>query len=415
MRPGSRWNGEAANPIAAAIYGAVVSLLLGYGLSYLFSCLKMGILIGPGAWNGYRIWHLAGLNLYACQHVPLLGSGVTPGDGQPIRAFMSLPLTMWAAIPAFALTCGGFVCARMRAPAGRWGMTASAILSGVIYAGVLVGLSFVVAARFASTAIPAISGWELTPPDIAFRPSVRGALGYGLLFGVVFSYLGALIAVRAATEAQVRGKWWACAKAVVVVGVVVQLLMCGAMLGWSAAKARSGEVAEYAQAEVVQVLPTVVGTGYSLVYGSKFRAAAVPVAMPSARYGVELEVYRGVKRISAGTTTRSGVPPYAMAIAALIGAIAALASGRLAVKYGSRDGSLPTGIRILVLQAAYLAVTMVLCRIAWGIVGQSAVTIGPVYGTAMLIAAGCVFVLSLVGAHSANRAYAGRLAGLPSA
>lgn len=413
MRPGSRWNGEAANPLAAAIYGAVVSLLLGYALSYLFTCLGTGVISAHSSWHSRQTCMLAGLNLYASQHIPLVGSGVPPGQEQHIRAFITLPLTLWAATPVFALMIGGWFCARIRMDAGRWGMTVSALMCGIVYAGVLTGVAGVISAKFASTAIPAVSGWELNPPDIPFRPSVVGTLQHSLLFGIAFSYLGALLAVRAGAETRVRGKWWACAKSVIVVALLLQLLMCGAMLGWFTAQSRSGEADEFAQPEVVQILPTAAGMGYALMHGAKLSAAATPVIMPSAAYRVELELYRGVKTNDGGKMSRGAASPYVW-IAAVIGALAVLASGRLAVKLGSRDGSLPTALRVTVLHSAYLALTMVLSSMAWGIVGQSSVAIGPVYDPAMLVEAACVFVLSLVGAHLANRKYAGRLSGFPS-
>ncbi len=418
MRPGSRWNGEAANPIVAAIYGAVVSLLLCYALSYLFTCLRLGIVSAHVSWDSRHAFMLAGLNVYACQHIPLIGSGVPPGDEQHIRAFITLPLTLWAAIPVFALIAGGWVCARTRVDAGRWGMTASALMGGIIYAGVLTGLAGVVSAEFASTAIPVVRAgsqeWGLSPPEIPFMPTVVGTLVYSLLFGLAFSYLGALLAVRIGAEIHVRGKWWSCAKAVVIVALLLQLLMCGAMLGWFAAQSRSSKADQFAQPEIIAILPTAAGAGYALLHGAEFTARATPLLMPDAAYGVQLGLYRGVETIGGGKISSRPASPYAW-IGGLIGGIAVLLSGGLAVRLGSRDGSLPTAMRVTVLQSAYLAVTMVLCRVAWGVTGQSSVVIGPAYDSGMLVEVACVFIIALAGAHWATRKYAGRLAGSPSA
>lgn len=413
MRPGSRRNGVAANPIAAATCGAVVSLLLCYALSYFLTCLRLGIVSDHAAWDSRRTFMLAGLNVYACQHVPLTGSGIPPGYDQHIRAFITLPLTLWAMIPVVALVTGGWVCARCRLDAGRRGMVASALLCGAIYAGVLAGLAGVVSARFESTAIPAVSGFELIPPDIEFRPSIGGALAYGLLFGIVFSYLGALPATRSSSETYVRGKWWACAKAVLIVAVVLQLLICGAALGWFAAQAESEGADGLTQPKAVGILPTVTGVGYALLHGAQLSARAVPELMPSQAYSLRFGLYRGIEANDRGKISRKPTSPWIW-IAAVIAALAIVATGRLAVKFGSRDGSLPAALRVTLVHSAYLAVTMALCRAGWGIAGQLLVVIGPEYDSDMLVEVACVFLLALVGAHWANRRYAGRLAGFPS-
>jgi len=413
MRPGSRWNGEAANPIAAAIYGAVVSLVLCCAISYVLTCVRLGVVSDHASWGSKRSLMLTGLNLYACQHVPLVGSGIPPGSDQHIRAFITLPLTLWAVIPAVALVVGGWVCARCRVDAGRWGMTVSALLVGVIYAGVLTGLAGVVSAKFRYTAVPAVGGFELSPPDIEFRPSVAGSVAYGLLFGVAFSYLGALPAMRSSADTYVRGKWWACTKSVVVVVVLLQLAMCGGVLGWFAARSGSGTADELAQPEAAGILPTVVGVGYGLLHGAQLSASATPVLMPSEAYSMRLMLYRGVEIYDRGKVDRKPASPW-VCIGAAVAALAMVAIGRLAVKLGSRDGSLPTALRLTVVHSACLAVTTMLCGAAWGIAGQSWAFIGLRFDPWMLIEVACVFLLTLAGAHWANRRYAGRLAGFPS-
>jgi len=408
MRPGSRWNGEAANPIAAAIYGVVISLLLGYVLSYLARCVGMGVVVGSGSWHGGRAFMLAGLNLYASQHIPLVGSGVPPGAVDNIDATITFPLTVWAVIPAFALMVGGWLAGRMRADAGRWGTIVPAVGGGIAYAAVLAALAPVISARFASTAIPKVPNWEFNPPGIPFRPSIAGTLLYGSLFGLLFSYLGALIAVRG-VDSHVRGKWWACAKAVIAVAVVVQLLVCGAALGWFVTGSRSGESDEFAQPEVAQILPAAIGTAYALLHAARLSLEVTPASLPSA----SAQLYRGVTTSDGGKTTRKQLPGYVW-IGGLIVALSALVSGRLAVKVGSRDGSLPTAFRVTVLHSAYLAAIVALCGMGWGLEGQMSVWVGPRCDSGMLLAVAGVLVMSLAGAHWANRRYAGRLTGFPS-
>jgi hypothetical protein len=408
MRPGSRWNGEAANPIAAAIYGVAISLLLGYTLSYLARCLGTGVVVGSGSWHGGRAFMLAGLNLYASQHIPLIGSGVPAGAVDHIDATITFPLTVWAAIPAFGLIVGGWLAGRMRADAGRWAMIVPAVAGGIAYAAVLAALAPIVSARFAFTAIPKVPNWEFNPPDIPFRPSIAGTLLYGSFFGLLFSYLGALIAVRGA-DSHVRGKWWACAKATIAVAIVVQLLMCAAAAGWFVAASRSGESDELAQPEVLQILPSAIGTAYALVHAARVCLEVTPTSLPSAA----VQLYAGITRNDGPKTTHQRLPGYVW-IGALVVALSALISGRLAVRLGSRDGSLPTAFRITVLHSAYLAAIVALCGMGWGLAGQISVRLGPRYDSGMLVEAAGVLIMSLAGAHWANRRYAGRLTGFPS-
>jgi hypothetical protein len=413
MRPGSRWNGKAANPFAAALYGVVVSLAVGYALSYLFGRAGLGVISGPGHWDGKNAFMLAGLSFYASQHISLIGSGMLPGDTTPIHAAITLPMTVWAAIPTFALMVGGFVAANLRRASGRWGMIGGALGSGIVYTAVLVVCARWVSARFLSTAIPAVQGFELNPPDISFHPAMLSALLYGSIFGVVFSYFGGLLAVRSQRGEEVPGKWWACAKALLIVGLSVQILMAIGLWAWFTMNSRLREDDPSAQPKFAQMLPTAAGMGYVLVHATRLSCAAVPVSFPSAAYRADLNLYRGATVREGEKNTFKPLGRYVW-IAALIGAIAAFLSGRLAVKLGSRDGSLPTAIRIILLHSAYIGVIMLMCSMGWGIAGQSNVTIAPRFDTTMLFAAGGVFVLALAGAHWANRRYAGRLSGFPS-
>jgi len=412
MRPGFDRERKKANPVTAVLYGVVVTLVVGYGLSYLAGRVGMGVITGPASVER-NAFTLAGLNLYASQHITLMGSGISPGETARIHATMTFPVTLWAVIPALALMIGGFVAARVRTASGRWGMIGAALAAGVIYAAVLAGFAGLVSAKFISSAIPAVQGWEVNPPDIPFRPSVVGTLIDGSLFAIVFSYLGGLIAARDGPGPSFPGKWWACAKAVVIVGLTIQALMALGLWTWFATSSRLREEDRWAQPKFAQMLPTAAGMGYALVHGATLSCAAVPVNFPSASYAADMQLYRGIAVREQDKTTHKPLGRWVW-IAALIGAIAALASGRLAVRLGSRDGSLPTAARITILQSAYIGVIMLMCSMGWGIAGQSSVSIGPRYDSAMLFAGAGILVLSLVGAHLANRRYAGRLSGFPS-
>ncbi|MGI6296488.1 MAG: hypothetical protein ACOX3G_10390 [Armatimonadota bacterium] len=410
MRPGSHWKGEAANPFVAALVGALVALVVGYLLSYLFSLIGLGVLTGDTAWNFKDTLPLAGLNYYAAQHVTIFGSG--PAINGNSVAWISLPITLWGIIPAVALMIGGFVAGRMRDAAGRWGMIGSAVGAGILHTAALAAASSFVFAEFVSTAVPPVQGFELSPPDLAYRSSIIGVLIYASIFGVIFSYLGGLGAVRSGERTDAApGKWWVCAKAVLAVGLVIQLLIVAGVWVWFV-KSDIGDEDLSVQPKLIQVLPAVAGAGYSFVYSARLYSAAVPVNIPSAAYKMNLQVYRGTT-VTQGTETTKKPPIKYAWVVGLIAAVASMAAGWLAVRMGSRDGSLPTAFRITILQFIYLAVIMLMCGMGWGIVGQSSVNVSPVFDSAMWVTAGGVLIFSLAGAYWTNRRFAGRLSGFP--
>ncbi len=413
MRPGHRWDGESANPIAAAIYGVVVSLALAYGISYL--CVYFGVgAVSAGARHPHQSLSLAALSLYACQHVALIGSGTLADMGR-VHATVNLPLTLWAVVPAISLIGGGLVAARARGSRGRWAVIAPAVASGVIYAVILALGARFVSAKFTSAALPAVSApginTEFNPLDIPFRPSAFGALGYGCLYGVIFSYLGALMTVRGTRDESV-GKWWACVKAVLVVALVMQLILAIVGCAWMATSSRFKELDAAARPKYIQIIPMATGIAYAAVFGGKISYSAVPAAMPSAARAAEIGLYSGTASREGNRTIHRPASGFAW-VAALVAIVMTLATGRLAVRYGSRDGSIPTAIRILLLQAVYFAILVRLCCMGWGISGQFTLFAGPVGDATLALAALVVFVVALIGAHRANLRFAAPLGGFP--
>lgn len=404
MRPANRWDDRATNLFVAAIYGAAVALVVAYGLSYLFQIPRDGVISGPGAWDSPRLLMRAALNVYASQHVTLVSSG-GPED---MTATITFPLTLWASIPVLALVLGGFVAGRARAASGRWGMVASSFLAACIYVGVLAALCGVISAKFTSAALPAIRGTEFNPPDMPFGPSLTGTLGFCSLFAILFTYLGALLAVRGEPGPAIQGKWWACAKAIVAMGLGLQLVVAAGLWVWFSLSPKVRDADNTTNAKVAELLPTAAGMGYALVHSAKLSYEAAPVDISG-----DLTLYDGTTSRKGEQATHKPPSRYAL-IAAAIGALMALLSGRLAVKWGSRDGSLPTAIRIAIIQAAYVAALMALCSMGWGMAGQPLALLEPRYSSCMLFWAAGVFVLSGIGAHWANRRYAGRLSGFPA-
>jgi len=414
MTPTGHWTKKPANPITVAISGAVTALVISYALSYLFGRFGMGVIPASGAWYGRGVFALAGLNLYASHHAVLIGSGSIPspvGGQDQISASISLPLTIWAIIPAISLMYVGYSVANKRVGKGRWGMVIPAMFAGLIYAVILSSISFIVRAKIGASALPAVEGVYFNPPDIRFHPSFPSALANTAFFGVVFTYLGALMCVRG-HETAIAGKWWACGKALIITALIIQIFVAAALWGWFAFNARSTDPEERTQLKFAQVLPTAAGMGYALVQGSTLSGGITSFSSTSS--SADINLYRGITSKDGTKTTHKHLNSYA-AIIGVLSALAAMFTGWLAVRWGSRDGSLPTSLRIIVMQAIYLFVIMWMCRIGWSVNGQFSTFIEPKYNNLMLEISAATFILSLIGAHIANRRYTGSISGFPIA
>ena len=406
-----------ANPILAAVYGALVALVAGYACSYLLVHLGLGIITAPenASAAGPAALSRAGLSLYAMHHVTLIGSGEVPSDvggTEHIFAYVSLPLTVWAIVPAFALMLGGCAAAKARAGSGRWSMVAPAVLGGVLYAVVLALLSRVFHAGVSASALPAVGGSSFDPPDILFRPSARSTLIFATLFGTVFTYLGALIPLRGLHENR-SGRWWTCGKALVVAAIAVQLLVAGALEAYFLKNPPAQDANAPAGSRFAEMLPTAVGIGYTLIYGSTLKAAVESEAPGmETQYrplSSKVSLYTGMIRNDDQEQFRKPLAWY-IYILLVIPAVAILVSGGLAVRWGSIDGAIPTAARIAIIHSAYLAFLMALCGIGWGsqtrmgeMQSKFAVSIAPQYDSIMLLSVPVVFILAFVGAYLAGR------------
>ena len=398
---------RALNPVLAAVYGALLALVIGCACSYVLMHYGTGIVGARGdRVLGPEVFARSGLNLYALQHVALLGAGeVTDALGNRLKVTASivLPLTVWAAVPAIALMIGGYRAARSRASCGRRAMTGAAIAAGIMYALALFAASRWLESRLDTFLMPEVSGFSANPPQIDFHPSARSALVFGMGFGIAFSYLGALIAVRGAVREHTPGRWWACGKAVVVTAVVLQILIACSVL--VVALARKGADAE-SNPRIVEMLPAAGGLGYAMIHGATMTGCVESsfAAQSGARraFCAQVNAYAGTRRES--SRTRSS--PAVWVAVLLAGIVAAFVSGRLAVRWGSRDGSLPTAWRTALLHTAYLALLPVLCEMSLtqaDAVSSSTIRLQAHYGGAILVSFAGVFVSSLLGAHMAGK------------
>jgi hypothetical protein len=398
---------RALNPVLAAISGALLALVIGYACSYVLTRYGMGVVGGRGdRVFGPGVFARSGLNLCALQHMALVGVGEvtdTLGNTSKLTASIVLPMTVWVVVPIVSLMIGGWCAARSRALGGRRAMTGAAVAGGLLYGIALAIAARWVEARLDTFLLPEISGISANPPQIAFRPSERSALVLGCGFGTVFSYLGALIAARSRARASAPGKWWACGKAVVVTALVVELLIACAVFVFAVAR-RNAEAES--NPRIVEMLPTAAGLGYAMIYGatlvSSVESGFLSQKTASRPFYVEINAYGGVTRENEHKV--SPVPAWVGCL--VVGIVAAFVSGRLAVRWGSRDGSLPTAWRTALLHTAYVALLAALCGMLLrqaDPVSSTTLQVGAHFGGTILISFGGVLLFSFLGAHTANK------------
>lgn len=408
----------AGKVLIAICCGALVALIVGYAACYVATHFGLGsVSASDSALAGGRsVFSRAALNLYAMQHITLVGRGTgigaISGQIENVFATITLPLSLWALLPALALILGGYCAASVSGARSRAKMTWCAICAGVLYAVILAAAARGFHARIDSFLMPELSGFQSNPQDIPFRPSVKMAIRYAGIFGVFFAYLGALIAVRKHASGQPRGKWWACGKAVVVAALVLQLLIVatGVLMGQFSSQKKHDDATENRQMSVVELLPTAAGFGYGMIHGANLTAAmesyTYPTKQTSKLFNVRASLYSGITRDDMDQKSRRPISKGITAAAVVLGAVAALLMGRLAVRWGSRDGSLPTAFRVALIHTACLALMVSLTR-------SVLITMDPIYGNAIVInldrglwlaySFAGVFVLSLIGATIGGR------------
>ncbi|MCL5103548.1 MAG: hypothetical protein M1133_05465 [Armatimonadetes bacterium] len=413
--------GMSSSLLGAAVYGAVVALAVAYVLAYFATVAGIGDVTAPAQplETGTAVLARTGLNLYAMQHVPLVGSGrvVSPVLGaQHVSAAITLPLTVWVIIPILALIIGGYAAGKARPAASKWGVMATGILCGIVYALILAAASIIFKSSVDSSAIPAVEGTEFNPYPIPFHPSAYGTLVFAGVLGVISACLGSLLAVKWSPRDHTPGRWWACGKAMIFVALVIQLLMAATAVGWVLSRNGREQAVAADDARIVFLSPTFAGLGYAALHGTTLKALIKPPVYPS----VSFNLYSGSARADRPGETHKISRNY-LYIAGAIIALAALVSGWLAVRWGSRDGSIPTALRMAIIHTAYLGLIMLMCGVGWsfvvrgaGVTATTSVSAGARFDTPVAFTALGVLFFSLVGAYLANLKYV-RRGGFPTA
>jgi len=416
MRTRSDRAARPASWFVAVIYGALVALAMTYALSYIITRLGMGIVSGPrSAVSEPEVLLRTGLNLYASQHITLIGEGTVHSAvaaAEPLRvsSSLTLPISIWAILPMVALMMAGYSAAHTRLVAGRWAMVTPAVVGGLLYALALAGLSHLFGAKIEGFLMPEIGGMQANPPEVAFRPDARSALLFGGLFGVVFSYLGALAAAREqASDDDEPGRLWVSAKAAMVVVLTLQLVIAAAAGVWFVATSDGEPEDDAGRARVIEMLPAAAGIVYAMANG----ADAVVGVESSLKSGTSVSrasharasLYRGIEIEQLGRKLHKPIPSSVSVCVAVLACAAVLLSGWLAVRWGARGGSVPVGLRIATVHTAYLAILVELCslRLIHGDPAMvSTMSVRPMLGTWLLLSYAAVSVLAMVGAHIAS-------------
>lgn len=409
------------NPIVAALYGAVVALAIGYGLCFFLLRAGVANVTYPGHVMEYGgpAFARAGLNLCAVQHVMLTGSDKLAGS--KVSAQVILPIITWAIIPIAALFVAGYAAGRLRSGSSRFGIITPAMLGGLLYALALAALSGYFAAAIKPSSLPSGGGFEFAPPDFPLHPMFKSTLIGAGLFALIFTYIGSHFAAQEAGRRRIISKWWVCGKSILPFALILELIIAVVSQAWLISKTGPENPEGPAGRAIIRFQPTVAGLAYGIINGASLSGDVVSgFGGDKKPFSADINLYSGMKIHYQGhdKQKRFGSVKYAaLAVMAVIGLI----SGALAVRWGSRDGSLPTAFRIAIIHAAYLAFTMFICSLAW----QSTIHAGPMksssgvsislqYNPALLYSTLGMFIMAFIGSYLTNRLYTSGRRGFPS-
>ena len=400
-----------ANCAYAAAVAVILALIVGYSFTLLLTHFGFGIITSPERaprWPGTL--QRAALSYYASQHVMLEGSGKVDdvfGETANVSAAITLPLTVWALVPALGLLLGGFVAGRMRRECGRFSMVAPALIGAAVYGASLAALTPWVRAILDKSTLPAVKGVEFSPPQILFSPSQNSTLVFASIFGFLFLYLGAVLTVKVALGDGFRAKWWNCAKGVLFTVLPLQILLATGLMVWyfTSVPRKDAPGLRFAQ-----MLPSVSGIAYLAAFGADIEAGVETIASNGNKaYPLQVSAnsYNGITRQDISSKSNKPVPAAVLAFVGLI-AFVVMLSGWLAVRLGSQDGSLPTALRVTIIYGLYLVLLMLFCNIKLSVsdsFSTSIVSLSATYAPTMLYSLGGALVLSFISAFAAGRKY----------
>lgn len=392
--------------LSAAFCGAVMALLLGCTCSYLQTRFGFGIVGSRGDYVvGPEVFARSGLNFYALHHVTLVGAGRIHdelGNVMQVNASIALPITIWAVIPVVSLLIGGYVAGRRIVDAGRSAVLLAGFGCGCIYGIILCGAATAIRGKLEYFLLPQVGGITSNPPPVEFSPGIISALVYGCGFGIAFATIGALIATRIIRDEAHRAKWWACAKAVLVVAIGVQVLIALLTLGYLLFE---DEKSSTSPPRVVEMVPAVSGFGYSMIHGATlvgFVESRLRGGQVQRPFYAEASLYTGTKK----ENEIRRMPAFIWVICLLLASATSVLIGWLAVRWGSVDGSLPTAFRCALVHTLYVALLPRVCSMFLSqadSISSTSVAITAYFKWAILASFGLLLVCSILGASLSKR------------
>lgn len=399
----------------AALIGGLSAVFIAYGLSAAgvigcFANVTAPAAICPG-WAGLL---RAAVNLYVMQHVFVSGSMVA--DSVKYSDSVSLPLTIWVIIPILAIVIGGYCAGIRRRSAGASAAILAGTGAGVVYAIVLTALSSLFKTTIDHSALPSLQGFSFNPNEkMLMGPTILSAAVHTGLFGICFGFSGGMLASGRLSALSQPNKWWACAKPVIVIGTVAHFILMLVYGYWVFWGIQTEQLQDTPRWQVFTLSPAITSLVFSAISGETISGSLTSSTESSSGFGGTANIYRG----TSDAAEPGGVRPFPLSIAAIAAAGSILASflmGGLAVRWGSRDGSIHTAARIVIIATVCLLITNLLSGFGWNsAVGdiQMKLAIKPQFARETFFIFAGIFLFSLTGAHSIRIWYVKRR-GFPS-
>ncbi len=342
------------------------------------------------------------MQLYASQKATFKAT-VTPeatGAENPERILvLSLPISLWSFIPAIALFAGGYLASSLRLGVPKLSRMLPATFAGLVY-GIAVGTC----AQFLEAPLSAdmsrvLQGLGIHFSSHVFSPTTMSSFSYGIAFGLIFTALGSMIPVRSDFSRSTKGNWRACIKGVAIAVLTLQLLITAAVFVWTLIDSPVMSQQDDIRNNAIKYLPSITSTGYSMIFGLSATEKSDD-SDDDASHVSSYNTYEGLQ-ISG---SRTEVPVTVTILSGVFLVMISLWSGCLSVKYGSLDGSVPTSMRITLLQAAYIFGTTHLASLvaqtrllSQSVTVSEGINLFLSFGRVSLIALAATLVFSFVG------------------
>lgn len=393
-----------------AASGAVVAIILGFGLSAWFHILGLGLIIqSEDARSAIsQFVGRAGLNFQAIHNIRIAGSGL-PGGPEGLTLSISWPITLWAIIPAVSLMLGGLVSSKLSGVRGTGRFMAGA------YAAVPYTIFLLIARPFCTASTAAvrlpqfeIGGWNPAPELIAARliPAFGSTIFFGLAFGIIFGGIGALGGIPAIIRGLFRREaympaWLRGALISFLIGSLIFFLLFALYIGFGLRRQGNAERQEQVRSAVT-LLPAASGLAYYVSHGVTIRGGTSSTVDPEGGFRLRAGLIRGVE-----TDGRERHIPGAVYLAFLIPVVALVLGGYYAAKTANepiRKAPLAAGVAgaygvIMALLTPIYTLVQRSSFVVGDVTNTAAITLGPPAAEAFVLGLAIAFVFGLIGVN----------------